>query len=119
MSIFDWTFLDGGEDWIFSLFQHQIILIPMLLLAIDEAGFPFPLGDFIVIYTGYQVSQGHISYFTAFILLLIPLLLGASFLYSLSSRFGEHILIKLGKYIDLDEKNSLKLRKSIRNMDYS
>ncbi|MBI5123698.1 DedA family protein [Candidatus Roizmanbacteria bacterium] len=95
--------LDNLEDFIRVFVSHQTYLAPVLLLFLEEAGIPLPISDFVISYTGYQVSLGHISYLNAFITLIIADLLGASLLYFLCSRYGPHIIEKFGKLIDLDQ----------------
>ena len=67
-----------------------------------------------IAYTGYQVAQGHISFLLAFVLLLATDLTGASVLFFLCSRYGEHIVTKFGKYIDLDQNKLHTLSKYFR-----
>lgn len=93
---------DRFEDAILSFLAHQIFLAPVLLLTLEEAGLPLPIADFTISYTGYQVSLGHISFFMAFMMLLVADLAGASILYYLCSRYGPHIIEKFGKFIHLD-----------------
>ncbi len=95
---------DQYEDLILSFLSHQIYLAPLLLLFLEEAGVPFSVADFVIAYTGYQVAMGHISFFIAFLLLLVTDLTGASILFYLCSRFGEKVINKFGKFIDLDHK---------------
>lgn len=106
--------LDSLTDWIAGLFHQHTILLPIFLITFDEAGFPLPLGDFIVTYTGYQIAQGKISFLMAFFLLLVPILIGATFLYFLSVRFGERIVLSLGKYIDLDKEKLKKVEEKYK-----
>lgn len=103
MHFFNFMFLDQFEDAIVTFLAHQVFLAPVVLLMLDEAGFPLPVADFTISYTGYQVSLGHITFFGAFVMLLIADLIGASILYYLCSRFGPHIIEKFGKYIHLDK----------------
>jgi len=85
--------------------RHQTILAP-LLLFIEEAGIPLPLpGDIVIAYLGYRVSRGVLSYPKAFVLILATVMAGSSLLYWLSVRWGQTIVIRLGKYIHLSEKN--------------
>lgn len=88
---------------ILSILSNQIIFAP-ILLAVDEFGFILPIGDIIVLYTGYQVAKGKVSFTLAFLLLLSAVLIGASALYYLSFRYGQTVLLKLEKYIHLDMK---------------
>ncbi len=103
--LLDYTPFDGVEDWAVSLIQHQAYLAPVFFLALEELGIPMPIpGDLVVAYTGYEVSRGVISYPVAFLLLLSAILIGSSILYYLSSKYGQLIVLKFGKYIHLDEK---------------
>lgn len=97
------SFLDSFEDILIVFLKHQIVLAPILLLLLEEAGLPLPIADFIISYTGYQVSLGHIPYVVAYVILIIADLTGASILYYLCSRFGAGIILRFGKYIDLDK----------------
>ncbi len=97
------TNFDHLEDIIFGFISHQIYLGPIIFLFLEEAGIPLPISDFVIAYTGYQVSLGHISYFVAFIILIITDLLGASLLYFLCFKFGLDVIQKFSKIIDLDQ----------------
>lgn len=108
MSIFSGTFLDSIQDWVLSLLRQQVYLGPMLLLMLEEAGVPLPVpGDLIIAYLGYEVSKGLISFYLAFALMMISVLAGSSILYYLSYRFGQHFILKIGKYIHIDERRLL------------
>lgn len=99
------------EDSFENLLNH-FLLTSSLLLLIEEGGIPLPIpGDVIISYIGYQASLGKISYISAFLALLFSILIGASFLYFLSYRYGEIILLKLGRFIDLDEEKLEKIEK--------
>lgn len=106
--------LDPWEDAIVTFLSHQIFLAPLVLLFIDEAGFPLPYADFAIAYLGYQVSLGHISFWLAFFLLLLIDLLGASLLYFISFRYGPHLIEKFGKYIHLDEEKLTMVEEKFR-----
>src|SRR5258708_2973521 len=93
---------DQFEDVIVGFLIHQIYLAPIILLILEEMGIPLPFADIVIAYTGYQVAVGRIPYLTAYIILLIADLAGATFLFLLSRRYGKHIVDKFGKYIDLD-----------------
>lgn len=92
-------------EFLESFIENQGLYAPILLVVLEEIGIPLPLpGDVMVIsYMGYKTTTGEISYAAAFILLLICLLVGASILFALSRKYGEKIVLKLGKYLDLDE----------------
>ncbi len=111
----DPTFLDNYSDALIGFLNSQKVIAPILLLALEEAGIPLPVpGDLIIAYTGYQVAQGNISYQVAFILILISVLIGSTILYGLSFRFGNRLILTLGKYIHLDEKKLLTVEKHFR-----
>ncbi len=91
------------EDYIVSFLGHQIYLAPVILLIVEESGIPIPVpGDIIIAFIGYEVSRGLIPYFVAFIMILCSVLIGASILYFLSTRYGERIIDKFGNSIHLD-----------------
>src|SRR5437762_5939063 len=94
---------DKLEDAIVGFVTHQSFLTPVILLFLEEAGFPLPTADFVIAYTGYHVSRGDISFQAAFFILLFADLLGSSLLYFLCLRYGRRVITKLGKYINLDE----------------
>lgn len=94
--------LDRFEDLIVAFVKSEIYLAPMILVILEEAGIPIPFTDFAIAYTGYQVSLGHIPYLYALIILYISDLVGVSVLYFLSKNYGNDLIAKYGKYIDLD-----------------
>ncbi len=110
----EFTFSDQIEEILLSLIKHQVILAPILLLIIEEAGIPLPVTDVAIAYTGYQVSLGHVSYFVAFIVVLLSQLLGASILFFLFDKYGAGILTKFGHFIDLDKKKLENVEKHFR-----
>lgn len=115
MDIFAGTFLDTAADWIVSLLQQQVYLGPMLLLMLEESGVPLPVpGDLVLAYLGYEISKGLISFSLAFILMMLSVLTGSSILYYLSYRFGQRFILKIGKYIHLDEKRLLFVEKKFK-----
>lgn len=115
MDIFYGTFLDTAADWIVSFLQQQVYIGPMFLLMLEESGVPLPVpGDLILAYLGYEVSKGLISFYLAFILMVISVLVGSSILYYLSYRFGQRFILKIGKYIHLDEKRLLFVEKKFK-----
>lgn len=87
----------------FALLQQPIGIFPAILLLIEEAGFPIPIADWVILFTGYQISKGYISFVFAFSSLLVADLLGVSLLYYLSFHFGQKLVLKVGKYAQLDQ----------------
>lgn len=105
MKEFENTIIDRLEDLTVMLIHHQIYLGPIIFLSIEELGIPLPVpGDLIIAYTGYEISQKHISYIGAYFILLAAIILGSSGLYFISRKYGQGIVLKLGKYLHLDEK---------------
>lgn len=83
----------------------SLYLFPLLLLFIEEAGIElFVPGDFVIMFFGYHVAKGQFPYLLAFILLFLAVMFGTTILYFLAERFGEKIILKLGKYIHISEK---------------
>ncbi len=102
MELFNSFSLDQFSDWILSFVLHQSFLAPIILLFLEEAGLPLPTADFVIAYTGYHVSLGHLTFSQAFVILLIADLLGSSLLYFLCSRYGLKLINKLSNYVNLD-----------------
>src|SRR5882672_11395627 len=94
--------LDNFEDVIIGFLVHQIYLAPIILLILEEMGIPLPFADIVIAYTGYQVAVGRIPYISAYLILLIADVAGATFLYLLARRYGKKIIEKFGHFIDLD-----------------
>jgi len=96
--------LDTPDTIIASLLRHSAIIVPFLLLAAEEGGVPLPVpGDVIIAYVGYRAFQGAIPYPLAFVGFLAAILAGASTLYCLSSRWGQALVQKLGKFMHISE----------------
>jgi membrane protein DedA with SNARE-associated domain len=93
---------DNFQDFIATFLVHQTFLAPIILLVLEEMGIPLPFADIVIAYTGYQVAVGRIPYISAYIILLIADVAGATILYLLARRYGKFIINKFGKYIDLD-----------------
>ena len=78
------------EDAMETFVVHQALIAPFLLLFLA--------------FTGYQVSRGVIPYWTAFLFLLVSVLLGSTILYFISAIWGKLLVARLGKYLHLDNK---------------
>jgi membrane protein DedA with SNARE-associated domain len=100
--MFNFNSLDNFEDIIVGFLIHQIYLAPIILLVLEEIGIPLPFADIVIAYTGYQVAVGRIPYLAAYIILLISDIVGASILYLIAQQYGEKLVDKFGRYIDLD-----------------
>lgn len=99
-------------DQLIDVLQHfltlNIVLAPLLLLFIEECGLPLPVpGDVIIAYTGYRLSLSPHgpAIWQAFVAAQLAALAGATVLFFLSRRWGQVIIIKLGKFIFLEEKH--------------
>jgi membrane protein DedA with SNARE-associated domain len=93
---------DHFEDVLVGFLVHQSYLAPVILLILEEMGVPLPFADIVIAYTGYQVAVGRIPYISAYLILLIADVAGATFLYLLARRYGKKIIQKFGHFIDLD-----------------
>ncbi|GAC1325974.1 MAG: hypothetical protein NVS2B16_08130 [Chloroflexota bacterium] len=96
--------LDTPDALIATLLRHSALIVPFCLLAAEEAGVPLPVpGDVVIAYLGYRAATGAVSYPLAFVALLAGILLGSSVLYALSSRWGQSLITRLGRYMHLSE----------------
>jgi len=107
--------VDPLTDVIETFVTHSGAIAPILLIILEEAGIPLPVpGDIIIAYTGYEVSIGTFPYVFAFILILISVLIGSTFLFYLSSRFGQKIVTKFGRLMHLDTKKIALVEKNFK-----
>jgi len=96
--------LDWGEV-ILALVRNHPVIAPLILIAIEEFAIPLPLpGEVLIVYTGYQASRGISNYTFAFISFFFAVLIGASILYCLSVKWGNFLVLRLGKLFHLDQK---------------
>lgn len=106
---------DFFTDWLASFVVHQALIAPFVLLLIEESGIPLPVpGDVYLAFVGYQVSKGNITYTEAFIFLLLSVLIGSSILFYVSSRWGNVLILKFGKYLHLNEKKLTRVEKEFK-----
>jgi len=111
-NFFENSRVDIWADWFKQLSLHQAPLAPVFLLLLEEAGIPLPIpGDVYLAFMGYQVSQGKIPYLVAFLMILFSVLVGSSILYFISKRWGNQIILRVGKYIHLNEHKVLIVEK--------
>ena len=98
------TALDWGEI-LLNLIRNHPVLAPLILIAAEEFAIPLPLpGEVLIIFTGYQASRGVTTYLSAFLSFFVAVLIGTSILYCLSVRWGNLLVLKLGKLFHLDQK---------------
>jgi len=101
-------------DWIDVWLVDQPVT-PILLLAVEESGIPLPVpGDVIIAYTGYHVSQGLLPYPLALLLITCSILLGSSFLYWVSYKWGQMIVLRFGKFLHLHPQRLLTVEAKFR-----
>lgn len=95
--------LDNYTDSIQAFIAAQVILAPLLLLFIEEAGVPIIIpGDAILAFTGYSISRSHhASLWPAFTVALLSVLCGSTILYFVSRKWGAIVINKIGKFIFL------------------
>lgn len=106
MVLMDW--LNRYTNVITHFIEGRLVLAPLLLLFVEEAGVPiFVPGDAIVAYTGYRLSvvHGPAGFWEAFITAQVAVILGASILFSLARRWGQTILDKLGAFMFVRERH--------------
>lgn len=104
-SLFGW--IDQYVDILQRFLASKMVLAPLLLLFVEEAGIPLPVnGDIILAYTGYRISTNTSGpgIWQAFIAAQIAALAGATILFFLSRRWGQVLVLKLGKFVFLKEK---------------
>ncbi len=99
---------DRYIDALQAFLASKLVLAPLLLLFVEECGLPLPVnGDIILAYTGYRLSMNTNGpgLWSAFIAAQIAALAGSTVLFFLSRRWGQTIILKLGKFVFLEEKH--------------
>lgn len=99
------TWLDDYTDGIQVFVHNHAVLAPLLFLLIEESGLPLPVpGDAIIAYVGYGLTKtDSATFWQAFTLALISVLVGASILFYLSRRWGQTAIHWLGRFIFLKQ----------------
>jgi membrane protein DedA with SNARE-associated domain len=95
------SWIDQYVDVVSGFVASQAVLAPLLLLFIEEMGIPlFIPGDAILAYVGYKIGGGNPeSFWLAFTVAMISVLFGATILFRLSQRYGQRLILKLGKFL--------------------
>ncbi len=104
--LFYWV--DQYTDIIQRFLSSRLVLAPLLLLLIEEAGVPLIVpGDAIIAYTGYRLSVAHsgAGFWEAFFTAQLAVVAGSSILFFLSRHYGQFIVDKIGAFIFLKEKH--------------
>ncbi|HVU59291.1 MAG TPA: DedA family protein [Candidatus Saccharimonadales bacterium] len=104
MGFFYW--LDQYTDTIQHFIATKLVLAPLLLLFIEEAGVPLLVpGDVIIAYTGYRISlnPSGAALWEAFVTAQVAVIAGSSVLFFLSRRWGQLLIDKLAKFVFLKE----------------
>lgn len=101
-SFLEIPFFEPLADTFELLLSNQVVLAPILLLTVEEAGIPLPVpGDVVIAYSGYNISRGLVSYPVALVMLMVSILVGATILFFLSRKWGNLLILKFGKYLHL------------------
>ncbi len=107
--------LDPLIDGVGHLLTQQAVLAPIFLLTVEESGIPLPIpGDVIIAYTGYNITKGLLPYWVALVIIMASVLLGSSILFWLSSRWGNYLILKFGRFLHLHPERLATIEKSFR-----
>lgn len=102
------SWLDQYVDLLQHFLASKVVLAPLLLLFVEECGIPLPInGDIILAYTGYRLSlePSGPGIWQAFFAAQIAALAGSTVLFFLSKRWGQMLILKVGKFIFLKEQH--------------
>jgi membrane protein DedA with SNARE-associated domain len=107
------SWLDRYTESLQVFLQAHIVLAPLLLLLIEEMGVPILIpGDAIIAYVGYGLSQHHsAALWQAFVLALVSVLGGATFLFYAARRYGKWLINTVGRFIFLRQSHIDKAEK--------
>lgn len=97
-------------NFIAQFVASQVVLAPLLLLFVEEAGIPLLVpGDVILAYVGYNVSTTpHASLIVATVVALIAVTLGSTVLFFASRRWGTAIVNKVGKFLFIESEDLIR-----------
>ncbi|TAK33968.1 MAG: DedA family protein [Chloroflexota bacterium] len=92
-------------DAILRLIVQHTYLALFIVILLEESGLPLPVpGDGTMMFAGYRVAVGHLSFVPTFLVMEAGTLIGATFLWWLGRRGGRPLLVRYGRYIHLDER---------------
>ena len=105
MQFFYWV--DQYIDALQHFIAAQVVLAPLLLLFVEEMGIPIIVpGDAILAYTGYLLSTtDSTSLPVAFVVALMAVIGGSTILFFISKRWGQLLILKIGKFVFLKEEH--------------
>lgn len=105
--------MTGLLEWIISVLESVGYLGLVLLIALENIFPPIP-SEIILPLTGFLIEQGKMNFIGALLASTTGSILGALFLYILSSKLGEHRVYQIadayGKYLGLSKED---IQKSI------
>lgn len=85
-----------------ELLARHGLLSAFAFLLVEEAGLPIPVpGDFVMLLLGVQARQGLVPLWQALFAMQAATMLGATFLYVLSTRAGRGLVYRYGRFIRL------------------
>lgn len=96
--------LDTYVNVLQRIIAERLVLAPLLLLFVEEAGVPIIVpGDAIIAYTGYRLSLTHgvAGFWEAFVIAQLAVIGGATILFFLARRWGQYLLYKLSAFVFL------------------
>lgn len=99
------VWIDQYTQFIHDFVVSQIVLAPLLLLFVEEAGLPLLVpGDVILAYTGYRISvTPGASLLVAVCIAMIAVAGGSTILFFVSRHWGHIIVDKVGKFLFIQE----------------
>lgn len=99
--------LDQYTDALQHFIATKLVLAPLLLLFLEEAGVPLIVpGDVIIAYTGYKLSLTNTAeLWQAFIAAQISVMLGATILFFIARRWGQWLITAMARFVFLEQKH--------------
>jgi membrane protein DedA with SNARE-associated domain len=104
--------LQALADAILDLAQANLYLAIVLMIGIEEAGVPLPIpGDSILVFAGYEISQGRANLLIVLGCAVAATVGGASVLYWAARLGGHSMVLRYGKYIRLDHARLMRMER--------
>src|SRR5438309_7506476 len=95
--------MQAVTEWSLRFLDEHAQLALFVWLLLEEAGLPMPLpGDLIVLAAGTRLAQGGTFWLVPLALVSIATMLGSTILFWLARRGGRPLLLRHGRYFQLD-----------------
>lgn len=95
--------METAAEWAFRFLDDHAQLALFVWLLLEEGGFPMPVpGDLVVLAAGARLGYGQLNWVVAIAVVEAATLMGSASLFWMSRRGGRPLLVRFGRYLQLD-----------------